>query len=117
MKIVQKPENVLLDDDLNTDFGLSNEIKDEDFLNTSCSSPNYVAPEVIWGGLYTGPKIDAWSCGVILYVMLSGRLPFDVQTVFTKISRMSALFCLLRTQVLISSVNRVKLPYAELSLR
>lgn len=101
LKIVHrdlKPENVLLDDDLNVkiaDFGLSNEIKDGDFLKTSCGSPNYAAPEVIRGGLYTGPEIDVWSCGVILYVMLCGRLPFeddDVQTLFTKISRASALF-------------------------
>ncbi len=96
LKIVHrdlKPENVLLDDDLNVkiaDFGLSNEIKDGDFLKTSCGSPNYAAPEVIRGGLYTGPEIDVWSAGVILYVMLSGRLPFeddDVQALFTKISR------------------------------
>ncbi|KAI0050235.1 snf 1 [Auriscalpium vulgare] len=96
LKIVHrdlKPENVLLDDDLNVkiaDFGLSNEIKDGDFLKTSCGSPNYAAPEVIRGGLYTGPEIDVWSCGVILYVMLCGRLPFeddDVQTLFTKISQ------------------------------
>ena len=98
LKIVHrdlKPENVLLDADLNVkiaDFGLSNEIKDGDFLNTSCGSPNYAAPEVIRGGLYTGPEIDVWSCGVILYVMLCGRLPFedeDVQSLFTKISRES----------------------------
>lgn len=96
LKIVHrdlKPENVLLDSDLNVkiaDFGLSNEIKDGDFLKTSCGSPNYAAPEVIRGGLYTGPEIDVWSCGVILYVMLCGRLPFedeDVQTLFTKISQ------------------------------
>lgn len=100
LKIVHrdlKPENVLLDDDLNVkiaDFGLSNEIKDGDFLKTSCGSPNYAAPEVIRGGLYTGPEIDVWSCGVILYVMLCGRLPFeddDVQTLFTKISRKPSL--------------------------
>ena len=96
LKIVHrdlKPENVLLDNDLNVkiaDFGLSSEIKDGDFLKTSCGSPNYAAPEVIRGGFYTGPEIDVWSCGVILYVMLCGRLPFedeDVQTLFTKISR------------------------------
>lgn len=101
LKIVHrdlKPENVLLDDDLNVkiaDFGLSNEFQDGYFLKTSCGSPNYAAPEVIRGGLYTGPEIDVWSCGVILYVMLCGRLPFeddDVQTLFTKISRTSAFF-------------------------
>ncbi|KAF8899460.1 CAMK/CAMKL/AMPK protein kinase [Infundibulicybe gibba] len=96
LKIVHrdlKPENVLLDDDLNVkiaDFGLSNEISDGDFLTTSCGSPNYAAPEVIRGGVYAGPEIDVWSSGVILYVMLCGRLPFeddDVQVLFTKISQ------------------------------
>jgi carbon catabolite-derepressing protein kinase len=87
-----KPENVLLDDDLNVkiaDFGLSSQIQDGDFLKTSCGSPNYAAPEVVRGGLYTGPEIDVWSCGVILYVMLCGRLPFeedDLQTLFRKIA-------------------------------
>ncbi|KAF9055663.1 kinase-like domain-containing protein [Panaeolus papilionaceus] len=96
LKIVHrdlKPENVLLDDDLNVkiaDFGLSNEITDGDFLTTSCGSPNYAAPEVIRGGVYAGPEIDVWSSGVILYVMLCGRLPFeddDVQVLFSKISQ------------------------------
>ncbi len=96
LKIVHrdlKPENVLLDDGLNVkiaDFGLSNEISDGDFLSTSCGSPNYAAPEVIRGGVYAGPEIDVWSSGVILYVMLCGRLPFedeDVQVLFSKISR------------------------------
>lgn len=87
-----KPENVLLDDDLNVkiaDFGLSNEISDGDFLSTSCGSPNYAAPEVIRGGMYAGPEIDVWSSGVILYVMICGKLPFedeDVQVLFAKIS-------------------------------
>lgn len=99
LKIVHrdlKPENILLDDDLNvkiTDFGLSNEISDGDFLATSCGSPNYAAPEVIRGGVYAGPEIDVWSSGVILYVMLSGRLPFEdeeVHVLFSKITRKSA---------------------------
>ncbi|KAF8823538.1 hypothetical protein HHX47_DHR10000344 [Lentinula edodes] len=96
LKIVHrdlKPENVLLDDGLNVkiaDFGLSNEISDGDFLSTSCGSPNYAAPEVIRGAVYAGPEIDVWSSGVILYVMLCGRLPFedeDVQVLFQKISQ------------------------------
>lgn len=87
-----KPENLLLDDRLNVkigDFGLSNIMTDGDFLKTSCGSPNYAAPEVISGKLYAGPEIDIWSCGVILYVMLCGRLPFDddyIPTLFKKIN-------------------------------
>ncbi|KAK0553381.1 Protein kinase [Tilletia horrida] len=87
-----KPENLLLDEYLNVkigDFGLSNIMTDGDFLKTSCGSPNYAAPEVISGKLYAGPEIDIWSCGVILYVMLCGRLPFDdeyIPQLFKKIN-------------------------------
>eukprot|EP01071_Lankesteria_metandrocarpae_P005606 Lankesteria_metandrocarpae@DN4061_c0_g1_i1.p1 len=75
-----KPENLLLDTNLNVkvgDFGLSNFIKDGDFLKTSCGSPNYASPEVVSGKAYTGPEVDVWSCGVILYALLCGSLPFD----------------------------------------
>ncbi|KAJ1665954.1 Protein kinase [Coemansia sp. RSA 1813] len=87
-----KPENVLLDPYDNVkvaDFGLSNIMKDGEFLQTSCGSPNYAAPEVINGKLYAGPEVDAWSCGVILYVMMCGRLPFDddhIPALFKKIT-------------------------------
>lgn len=87
-----KPENLLLDADLNVkiaDFGLSNIMTDGNFLKTSCGSPNYAAPEVISGKLYAGPEVDVWSSGVILYVLLVGRLPFDdefIPTLFKKIS-------------------------------
>ena len=88
-----KPENLLLDSDLNVkiaDFGLSNIMTDGNFLKTSCGSPNYAAPEVINGKLYAGPEVDVWSCGVILYVLLVGRLPFDdehIPSLFAKITR------------------------------
>lgn len=79
-----KPENLLLDAD-NTlkiaDFGLSNTMRDGDFLRTSCGSPNYAAPEVISGNLYAGPEVDVWSCGVILYALLCGSLPFDDESI------------------------------------
>lgn len=87
-----KPENLLLDDNFNVkiaDFGLSNLMTDGNFLKTSCGSPNYAAPEVISGKLYAGPEVDVWSCGVILYVMLCGRLPFDdefIPNLFKKIN-------------------------------
>lgn len=87
-----KPENLLLDEHLNVkiaDFGLSNIMTDGNFLKTSCGSPNYAAPEVISGKLYAGPEVDVWSCGVILYVMLCRRLPFDddsISVLFKNIS-------------------------------
>lgn len=86
-----KPENLLLDNRLDVkiaDFGLSNMMMDGEFLRTSCGSPNYAAPEVISGKLYAGPEVDIWSCGVILYALLCGTLPFDdehVPTLFRKI--------------------------------
>jgi 5'-AMP-activated protein kinase catalytic alpha subunit len=75
-----KPENILLDGDNNVklaDFGLSNIMKDGIFLYSSCGSPNYAAPELISGKYYNGAAIDIWSCGVILYTLLTGTLPFN----------------------------------------
>lgn len=79
-----KPENLLLDSRRNVkiaDFGLSNVMRDGHFLKTSCGSPNYAAPEVISGKLYAGPEVDVWSCGVILYALLCGTLPFDDENI------------------------------------
>lgn len=72
------------------DFGLSNLIQDGEFLQTSCGSPNYAAPEVIDGKYYSGEEIDVWSSGVILYALLTARLPFDddyIPHLFSKIKR------------------------------
>jgi len=88
-----KPENLLLDDQgvlKISDFGLSNlQPKTGDAqLHTMCGTPEYVAPEVLKDQGYDGFMADAWSCGVILYVMLAGALPFrdtESSTVFQKI--------------------------------
>jgi len=86
-----KPENLLMDGEDRikiADFGLSNMMLDGKFLKTSCGSPNYAAPEVISGQLYAGPEVDVWSCGVILYAILCGSLPFDdenIRNLFRKI--------------------------------
>ncbi|XP_022729418.1 CBL-interacting serine/threonine-protein kinase 10 [Durio zibethinus] len=77
-----KPENLLLDDNENlkvSDFGLSAlaECKHQDgLLHTTCGTPAYVAPEVINRKGYDGEAADIWSCGVVLYVLLAGYLPF-----------------------------------------
>ena len=75
-----KPENMLLTaskDIKIVDFGLSNTYKKGELLATACGSPCYAAPEMLSGKKYRGITVDIWSCGVILYVMLVGGLPFE----------------------------------------
>lgn len=75
-----KPENILLDEDGNVklaDFGLSNVMRDGIFLYSSCGSPYYAAPELITHKFYNGSSVDIWSCGVVLYAILTATLPFD----------------------------------------
>ncbi|CAA6661867.1 unnamed protein product [Spirodela intermedia] len=91
-----KPENLLLDENGNlkvSDFGLSAlaESKRQDgLLHTTCGTPAYVAPEVIQRIGYDGAMADVWSCGVILFVLLSGYLPFhdsNLMEMYRKIRR------------------------------
>ncbi|XVF38325.1 hypothetical protein REPUB_Repub20aG0091700 [Reevesia pubescens] len=77
-----KPQNLLLDQNGNlkiSDFGLSAlpEQLNDGLLHTACGTPAYTAPEVVRRKGYDGSKADAWSCGVILFVLLAGSLPFD----------------------------------------
>ena len=75
-----KPENLLLDYNKNikiVDFGLSNTYSKEEQLKTACGSPCYAAPEMIAGKRYDGTKVDTWSCGIILYALICGFLPFE----------------------------------------
>ncbi|XAR55752.1 Non-specific serine/threonine protein kinase [Bertholletia excelsa] len=78
-----KPENLLLDENWDlkiTDFGLSairDQIRPDGLLHTLCGTPAYVAPEILAKKGYDGAKVDVWSCGVILYVLNAGYLPFN----------------------------------------
>ncbi|CUM68376.1 uncharacterized protein PRCAT00006099001 [Priceomyces carsonii] len=79
-----KPENLLLDASLNVklaDFGMAALESHGKLLETSCGSPHYAAPEIVSGLRYHGAASDVWSCGVILFALLTGRLPFDDENI------------------------------------
>ncbi|KAK9288956.1 hypothetical protein L1049_017427 [Liquidambar formosana] len=91
-----KPENLMLDENGSlevSDFGLSAlaECKRQDgLLHTTCGTPAYVAPEIISRKGYNGAKADIWSCGVILFVLLGGYLPFhdsNLMEIYRKIAK------------------------------
>ncbi|GAB68044.1 serine/threonine-protein kinase [Plasmodium cynomolgi strain B] len=78
-----KPENILLDDNENIkliDFGLSTVYQKNNLLTTSCGSPFYTSPEILLGNKYHGELTDVWSLGVILFLLLNRRLPFNHTT-------------------------------------
>lgn len=85
-----KAENLLLDANLNikiADFGFSNFFTPNSPLKTWCGSPPYAAPELFEGKEYNAPKVDVWSLGVVLYVLVCGALPFDGNTLQSLRSR------------------------------
>nr|QSH71643.1 CBL-interacting protein kinase [Hedychium coronarium] len=91
-----KPENLILDSFgvlKVSDFGLSAfapQIREDGLLHTTCGTPNYVAPEVLNDKGYDGTTSDVWSCGVILFVLMAGYLPFDepnIMNLYKKISK------------------------------
>lgn len=96
-----KPENLLLDREHNikvADFGMAALERVDKLLETSCGSPHYASPEIVavsikascqtfhtnslpQGLNYHGSSSDIWSCGIILFALLTGRLPFDDENI------------------------------------
>ena len=78
-----KPENILLKDKTENsdvvlcDFGFSQRLKKEKKCTQICGSKGFMAPEVLDGQPYSFPA-DVWSFGVMLYALVSGKLPFGV---------------------------------------
>ena len=77
-----KPENMIIENETKiiklVDFGLSNYYNTKtEMLSSACGSPSYAAPEMLYGKKYSASPIDIWSCGIVLYAMICGYLPFD----------------------------------------
>uniref|UniRef100_A0A4W3GSN2 non-specific serine/threonine protein kinase n=1 Tax=Callorhinchus milii TaxID=7868 RepID=A0A4W3GSN2_CALMI len=75
-----KCENILLDEQgaiKLTDFGLAGRCTKRGLMSTFCGSVPYTAPEILLEQSYKGERADIWSMGVILYAMVTGKLPFN----------------------------------------
>lgn len=76
-----KPDNILFsskDDNFSLkliDFGLGKDYKDQSIMESYINNPQYVAPEVLNDEFDL--KCDIWSAGVIMYSLLSGKMPFE----------------------------------------
>ncbi len=78
-----KIENILISktgDIKIIDFGLSNLFSHKALLKTFCGSLYFAAPELLQARQYTGPEVDVWSFGIVLYVLVCGKVPFDDQS-------------------------------------
>ncbi|KAI0477815.1 hypothetical protein GGR56DRAFT_665622 [Xylariaceae sp. FL0804] len=78
-----KIENILISktgDIKIIDFGLSNLFAPRGHLKTFCGSLYFAAPELLQARVYTGPEVDIWSFGIVLYVLVCGKVPFDDQS-------------------------------------
>ncbi|KAF8474695.1 hypothetical protein BDZ91DRAFT_650585 [Kalaharituber pfeilii] len=78
-----KIENILISktgDIKIIDFGLSNLFSPRSHLKTFCGSLYFAAPELLQAKQYVGPEVDVWSFGIVLYVLVCGKVPFDDQS-------------------------------------
>lgn len=88
-----KPENLLLDKHRNikiADFGMAALETQGRMLETSCGSPHYASPEIVAGKSYHGAPSDIWSCGIILFALLTGHLPFDDDSIRKLLSKVQS---------------------------
>ena len=94
-----KPENILLEEEKGfdrlkvIDFGTAQQVELDEDMNVTIGTPHYIAPEVLDESY--GLKCDIWSCGILAYVLLSGRLPFDghsVQDIFRNVREAPLMF-------------------------
>ena len=77
-----KPENMIIENETKiiklVDFGLSSYYNTKsEMLSSACGSPSYAAPEMLYGKKYSASPVDIWSCGIVLYAMICGYLPFE----------------------------------------
>ena len=87
-----KPQNILLTDEYNikiADFGFARKVEKDMLLNTLCGSPMYMAPEIINKQDYS-IKSDLWSVGIIIYQMVFGRVPFEVNNFVQLIKKINS---------------------------
>ncbi|CAG9532410.1 unnamed protein product [Cercopithifilaria johnstoni] len=85
-----KCENILLDSCENvkiTDFGFARLLKIGEKSKTFCGSRAYLAPEIIRAQPYDGYLSDIWSAGIVLYVMITGMMPYDDRNVQKMLER------------------------------
>ncbi|KAG6851925.1 serine/threonine-protein kinase KIN2, partial [Blastosporella zonata] len=78
-----KIENILISHTGNIkiiDFGLSNLFDPAQCLSTFCGSLYFAAPELLNAKVYTGPEVDVGSFGVVLYILVCGKVPFNDQS-------------------------------------
>lgn len=78
------------------DFGFSKDVVGQSTCKSSCGTPEYIAPELLFQGKYDGKHADVWSCGVSLCVLLTGRFPFswpeDIDPANNHVKRMQKMF-------------------------